>query len=233
MHRDYDLRLEQLNRLGGVSRSHGEIITDRQQRYVDFVHLANQLHIHKQTSVAGVVDRFAAHFQDDSGRIAAVVGVVFQGGTVMRDRQFHAPEGEIKTAADVERVSFQPLTFGKVSQLEIGDDGGIIGFGNGRRIAPVVAVTVRDQYPLGLDIFRLGIRQRIAGKKRIDNDIIAIAGNLPARLAVELQFDHYSDTSMLLCRNSRFVVSYLIIDTKERWRVGGKWGIEMNCLMSR
>ena len=61
-----------------------------------------------------------------------------------------------------------------VDDFVVADDHGPGAFGNRHRIAHVIAVAVRDQNVIGLHFVGCGRRRRVAGKKRIDQQLRAV-----------------------------------------------------------
>ena len=65
MHRDYSFRLEKVAGVGGLARSHGEVIADGQHDDFGSVKIADDRHIAEDIGVAGMVDLNAVLELDD------------------------------------------------------------------------------------------------------------------------------------------------------------------------
>lgn len=87
MHRDDELRLQELARISRFARRHGEQIADRQHHQLRRIQLANDLHVAEHIRITCVIDLDAAlQFHDITTRFAAVydLPVVLDPARVVR-----------------------------------------------------------------------------------------------------------------------------------------------------
>lgn len=162
---NHDFGTDELDRFERVLWPHGEIIADGQNGQVNAL-LADELHVVKESRIASVIDLFALDGQQKTGRVAAVAAVG-ERRPVVRDGQLDAPEGKVVTAANVQRVGFDPLVLAVSGDFKVGDDRRPGAFGDGHRVAQVVAVGVGDQNVIRAYLAGRDCGLRVAGEKRI------------------------------------------------------------------
>ncbi|VBB46099.1 hypothetical protein TRIP_B40026 [uncultured Desulfatiglans sp.] len=191
---DDPLRLEQLHRPEGVVGPHGEVVSDRQDGQID-AFLADQFHVVEKTGIAGMVNLPALDGEEEAAGVAAV-GAVRQNGAVVGDRQLDAPPWEVEPSADVHRVGvFDALGREPVLDLEIGDRRGMGAFRDRHGIAHMVAVAVRDQDEVRVQLVRCDGGCRVAGDERIDEQARVAGVYHEAGMSVPGHFDGHFQTS--------------------------------------
>ena len=110
--------VNELDGAQGIVRSHGEIVSYREDGQVN-AFFTDQLHVVKKPGVAGVVDLLALDVEEKAARIATV-GPVRKARTMLGDCQFDPSPWVVEPAADVLGVQvLQPLVCEPVVDFEI------------------------------------------------------------------------------------------------------------------
>jgi hypothetical protein len=191
VHRDRQLRVDELRGLRRIDDPHGEVVADRKQCHVErAVHLGDQLHVQEETGVAGVIDLLAVHGDHDPRGIAERLAVG-PGRPVVRDRQLDVAEGELPSPADVQRMRGQAALLEPARDLVVRNDERLGVLRDLDRVADVIAVAVRDDD--GVELFegrRGDVGQGVAGQERIDEDAVGAVVELPTRMAVKREIEH-------------------------------------------
>ena len=164
------LGVDQLHGAQRILRAHGVVVTNGQDCQIDAL-FADQAHIAEQTRIAGHVDFPAAvGGQQKAGRIAAV-GAIGQGRTVQRQGQFQIAEGVFEAAAQVLGMRLLHALAGEpVDNLKVADHRGAGALGDADRIADMVAVPVRDEDKVRLNLVGPDAGNRVAGEEWVDQD---------------------------------------------------------------
>ena len=102
-------------------------------------------------------------------------------------RQLHPSERKRVAAAVLLAMGLiHSLLLQPFAHFVIADDGGPGALGDRNCIAQMIAVTVRDEQKMGLDVVRLGSRGRIAGQEGVGDELLAIALDPQAGMAQPL-----------------------------------------------
>ncbi len=210
MHRDHELRLEELaRRIRGVLRVHDEVAADRHQDQIGLVVAADQAHVAEQAGVAHVIDlEVVLELDDEAGRLAAEMALVLAGRRVLPHDLggmlgAHLGDADIGPerrhgAALAEAHRLLVIQHAKRDQ-RLREPGRrverrIVLLHDVGRVAEMVAVPMGDQHQVDLaeriEIFVLRRRLRIVDQPRVDHDHLSgRRGDLPGRLAQPQQVD--------------------------------------------
>ena len=197
MHRNRDVRLHELDRAHGILDAHGEIVADRHQHHVD--PSFEQLHLHRQRGIAGMVDGLSADGQDQSARRGRVRAVVAgHRAAVKRRHELHLAPWELVRAPDVHPMHRGPLGGAEFGQLVSRDDGRPVLLGDRNGIPEMIAVAVREQDGVDLGkLVRSEVGCGVAAEEGVDQDATAIRLDQETGVAVKGQGQHASFPDML------------------------------------
>ena len=186
VHGDGEFRFKEIERIEGIGRSHGEIVADGEEREIEPV-AADQLHIAEESGVAGMVEAFAFGFDDDAAGGAHVDGVAagFETRGVDGGGERGSPEREIEAAARVHTVGLQTLSGKVFRDLEVGDDRGVVGFGDLGGINGVIFVSVAEDDVVTGDVFGRFRTGWVSGEEGVDQYPIRSGFNEESGVAVE------------------------------------------------
>ena len=170
MHGHRHLRFQEVERGGGIFDPHGRVVSDRHHRDVE-AEFSDELHVEKERSIAGMIDRLAIGLDNETARAAEVDRI--QAGLHARgvkcNRELDAAERESECPARIHAVGLGALGGEVLGDLVIGDNRGATALRQVQRIARVVLVAVRAKDVVNLEVGGLDRRERIAGEKRIDD----------------------------------------------------------------
>jgi hypothetical protein len=174
---NHQTRCDELDCTQRIVRPHGVVVPDGQRRQVDAL-LTDEAHIAKEPGVGSQIDLLALRRRQQEARGVTAVRAIRQHRAVQRWRQFEVAERELMAAADVQRVGSEALALQPGDDLGIADHEGAGALGDGNGIPEVIAVAVRDENVIGLDLLRLAAGQRVVGEIGIDQQRLAAAHDL-------------------------------------------------------
>jgi hypothetical protein len=102
----------------------------------------------------------------------------------MRNGQFEATERKFATAADVKRVRFATLPLAVRRNFVIAEHRRAGAFRDCNRIAEMIAMSVRDENEIGLDLIGGDRREWVTGEKWINDERSFRCFDEPARMTV-------------------------------------------------
>ena len=133
---------DELRRPDGVVNAHGEVVADAQRGEQQLGGFPDQLHVHRQRRVAGVVEVSLGALDDEAAWVAAIRSIRQAAGMDGVD-ELDAAEVEAPAAAVVEGMGLGEALFAEPDgDLEIRDDGGSGPPGDVRGIGQVVGMPV-------------------------------------------------------------------------------------------
>ena len=130
-----------------VNRIHCVMSANRQNRVVNLVTFADKFHVGEKSRVAREVNNFSA----DADNISAS-NTAADTGAVERGNHPYEAEFGFDSAAEIHADSFDALT-AEVNDFGNADDRRICPYGNVRSVADMVAVRMRDQNIIRLNVF--------------------------------------------------------------------------------
>jgi len=177
MHGEDEAGLEEFGGGDGVRGAHGEIVADGEHGDVDFVALAEQLHLESEGGVAGMVDGFALELDEEAGGYAEIdksAGVALGGrvaGGVEGDGELDATEGEIESAAKAHGMGFfDALAREPIRDLIGADHGSVVLFGDGDGVADVVEMAMGDEDEIAPDVIGFYLGEWVVSEEGVDEE---------------------------------------------------------------
>ncbi len=156
----------------GIFDVHGEVVADGQDGEVELGAHGDEFHVERQRGVAGDVDVFVFAFDDEAAGIAAV-GAIGKATGVLRDDVFHSSERKCPVTTVVHWMGGESFIAIVRGDFGVRYDGRAGAFGDALDISHVIAVGVREQDEIGLQLLNADVgRLGIIGNKRVDDDVV-------------------------------------------------------------
>lgn len=135
--------------LDGILDAHGEGVADAEGGELERGGFADDLHVHREGGITGVVEIALGALDDPTGGVSSV-GAVRKGAGVDGVDHLGGAEGEVSGAAMVHGVAIgDTLLIEPEVDFERAEDGGIGAFGDGDDIGDVVFVGVGEEDIVG------------------------------------------------------------------------------------